>query len=290
MSVQQRLGVFALAASVCIFGSFQRRAWSQQPASPPAAAPLAADTPVAPPNTEAARLAHIAQDNARMFGSSPDDPGPLATNLSPAIKPAPVAAAMRKVADWQLAQSQQYFTIEDRSRQLDGRIWTWACALHRIHGRPSESLGDPKYLNAMRDMGKDQPLGAQPRRIRTPTQRSLAQTYLEIYLLDKQPDEIAPTKATLDKILAAARAPSSAPTTASPGGGAMPSSWPRPPGHACTPPPATQIHRLPRRGIRQDLHASSTTRKPTSTPATPASSKRRNRTARRCSGRAAKAG
>jgi rhamnogalacturonyl hydrolase YesR len=205
MSVQQKLGVVALAAGVCMFGSFQRSAWSQQPASPPAATPPAgpADTPVAPPNTDAARLAGIAKDNARMFGSSPDDPGPLATNLSPAIKPAPVAAAMRKVADWQLAQSQQYFAVVDRSRQLDGRIWTWG-ALYSGFVAASESLGDPRYVNAMRDMGKTTHWELSPGESDA-NQLSLAQTYLEIYLLDKQPDELAPTKARMDAVLTGPR-------------------------------------------------------------------------------------
>ena len=203
MSLRRRLGQLAIAASVSLFATL---APAQQPAAPPAAppvAPPAADTPIAPPNTDAARLAGIAKDNSRMFGSSPDDPGPLATNLSPAIKPAPVAAAMRKVADWQLAQSQQYFAVVDRSRQLDGRIWTWG-ALYSGFVAASESLGDPKYVNIMRDMGKTNQWELSPGESDA-NQLSLAQTYLEIYLLDKQPDELAPTKANLDAILARPR-------------------------------------------------------------------------------------
>jgi rhamnogalacturonyl hydrolase YesR len=199
MSLRLRLGQLAIAASVSLFATL---APAQQPAALPTAAP-AADTPVAPPNTDASRLAGIAKDNARMFGSSPDDPGPLATNLSPAIKPAPVAAAMRKVADWQLAQSQQYFAVVDRSRQLDGRIWTWG-ALYSGFVAASESLGDPKYVNIMRDMGKTNHWELSPGESDA-NQLSLAQTYLEIYLLDKQPDELAPTKANLDANLARPR-------------------------------------------------------------------------------------
>jgi rhamnogalacturonyl hydrolase YesR len=199
MSLRRRLGQLAIAASISLFATL---APAQQPAAPPAAPP-AADTPVAPPNTDAARLAGIAKDNSRMFGSSPDDPGPLATNLSPAIKPAPVAAAIRKVADWQLAQSQQYFSVVDRGRQLDGRIWTWG-ALYSGFVAASESLGDPKYVNIMRDMGKTNHWELSPGESDA-NQLSLAQTYLEIYLLDKQPDELAPTKANLDAILARPR-------------------------------------------------------------------------------------
>ncbi len=196
MSLQHKLGVFALAASVSLFGSTQRTAWSQQPAPPPAATPQP-DTPAAPPNTEAHRLDGIAKDAARHFGSDPDDPGPLAKDLSPAITPAAVSAAMRKVADWQLAQSQQYFTA------VDGRIWTWG-ALYTGFMAASQSLGDPKYINAMRDMGKATNWALSPGESDA-NQLALAQTYLEIYLLDKQPGELAPTKARMDAVLAGPR-------------------------------------------------------------------------------------
>ena len=46
--------------------------------------------------------ANIANNEMRHFGDAPDNPGPLATDLSDSIKPKAVAKAMRKVADWQL--------------------------------------------------------------------------------------------------------------------------------------------------------------------------------------------
>src|SRR5580658_2058125 len=147
MSVRQQFGILAIAASVCTFATF-----AQQPAPPPTA-PGLTDTPTAPPNTEATRLASIARDNAREFGSDPDDPGPLAKDLSPAITPAAVDKAMRKVADWQLAQSQQYFGTLDRTRQLDGRIWTWA-ALYAGYMAAASTLNETKYRDAMEQMGK----------------------------------------------------------------------------------------------------------------------------------------
>jgi rhamnogalacturonyl hydrolase YesR len=136
----------------------------------------------------------------RKFGSAPDDPGPLAKDISPAMKPKAIAAAMRKVADWQLAQSQQYFTVFDRARQLDGRIWTWG-ALYSGLMAASDSLGDPKYRDAMREMGKTYNWELSTTESDA-NQHSLGQTYLELYLLDKQPDELAPTKATFDAVLA----------------------------------------------------------------------------------------
>ncbi len=49
-------------------------------------------------------------------GDSPDNPGPLATDISPNLDRASIHAAMRKVADWEIA------TGESRFNQL----WTFA--------------------------------------------------------------------------------------------------------------------------------------------------------------------
>src|ERR1035437_7998236 len=46
--------------------------------------------------------ANIANNAARHFGDAPDNPGPIATDLSYSTKPAAVGKAMRKVADWQV--------------------------------------------------------------------------------------------------------------------------------------------------------------------------------------------
>src|SRR6185437_6842915 len=123
-------------------------------AQPPVpTAPGLTDTPTAPPNTEATRIASIARDDARMFGSDPDNPGPLAKDLSPAIKPAAIEKAVLKVADWQLAQTGQYFRVADRVRQLDGRIWTWA-ALYDGYLAAADEFRQTKYRDAMEAMGK----------------------------------------------------------------------------------------------------------------------------------------
>jgi unsaturated rhamnogalacturonyl hydrolase len=205
MSVRQKLSVLAIAASVCVFATSAQPTAVQQPASPPPPTPGLTDTPVAPPNTEAMRLAGIAKDNSRQFGSDPDDPGPLAKDLSAAITPEAVGAAMRKVADWQLAQSQKYFTTLDSGRPhlLDGRIWTWS-ALYAGYMAASSSLGEDKYRDAMEQVGKAYNWG-----LRSPLpsgdDMSIAQMYLELYLTDKQPEQLAPIKTALDAILAAPR-------------------------------------------------------------------------------------
>lgn len=197
-----KLGVFALTASVCLFATTAPTASAQ----PPASTPGLTDTPTAPPNTEAMRVAAIARDNSRMFGSSPDDPGPLATGLSPAITKPAVGAAMRKVADWQLAQSQQYFTTIDRARQLDGRIWTWS-VLYTGYMAAATTLGDEKYRSAMEDVGKAYNWGLRNTEHPSGDDMSIAQMYLELYLQDKKPEQLAPIQTALNNILAAPRIP-----------------------------------------------------------------------------------
>jgi unsaturated rhamnogalacturonyl hydrolase len=190
--------VFAVAASICVLGSA-----AQNPAPPASAASQLTDTPVAPPNTEAIRLAGIAKDDSREFGSDPDDPGPLAKDLSPAITPKAVSAAVRKVADWQLGQTQQYFTTIDRAKQLDGRIWTWSVLYTGFMGA-ADALNEPKYRDAMEQVGKGYNWGLRSM-MPSGDDMSIAQMYIELYLKDKQPEQIATIQTALNNILAAPR-------------------------------------------------------------------------------------
>ncbi len=133
--------VWAAAASVSLGGTVGRDVWAQAAGASGAAAQLT-DTPVAPPNTEAVRLAGIAKDNSRHFGSDPDSPGPIATDLSPAMTKDAVGKAMKKVADWQMGESQKWFAVVDKPL-LDGRIWTWSVLYVGLMAA-SDSLGDPR--------------------------------------------------------------------------------------------------------------------------------------------------
>lgn len=135
------------------------------------------------------QLAGIAKDNSRHFGDDPDDGGPLATDLSASLDPDAVGKAMRKVGDWQMDRSQQYFD----------RIWTWS-VLYSGFMAASNSLGDAKYRDAMEAMGKkfDWQLRSH---LPDADDQSVAQIYLELYLLKKDPAMIAPTQAELDALL-----------------------------------------------------------------------------------------
>jgi unsaturated rhamnogalacturonyl hydrolase len=196
MRMWRGLGLGIVGAGIIAFGACAQNGSAQTPAS------QLTDTPVAPPNTEAVRQAGITKDNSRHFGSDPDDPGPLATNLSPVLTPDAVAAAMRKVADWQLGQAEPYFSVVQKPL-LDGRIWTWS-VLYAGYMAASASLGEGKYRDAMEAMGKSYDWGLRSA-VPSADDESVAQTYLELYLLSKDPAMIGPTKTALDAVLAKPR-------------------------------------------------------------------------------------
>jgi len=131
----------------------------------------------------------IDKDTSRFFGDAPADGGPLANDLSPALQPAAIDKAMRKVADWQLARTTQH---------LD-KIWT-SSVLFAGFMAASEASGDPKYRDAMLAMSKQFEW-----KLRTPYPNaddiSVAQTYLELYMREPSPDRIAPTREQLDILI-----------------------------------------------------------------------------------------
>jgi unsaturated rhamnogalacturonyl hydrolase len=154
-----------------------------------AAPQLIAQAVPAAPLPSAAVQAGIDKDASRHFGDAPQDPGPLATNLSPALTPKAIDAAVRKVADWELARSQPYFD----------RIWTWS-VLYSGFMAASKSTGDPRYHDAMVAMSEKFDWSL---RNRTPNadDQSVAQTYLELYLEKPEPARIVPTRTDLDSII-----------------------------------------------------------------------------------------
>jgi rhamnogalacturonyl hydrolase YesR len=173
MTFPGKIARLAVVAGICMLGQ-QRSAIAQHQPTP----------------TE---QANIAENAARHFGNAPDNPGPLATDLSTSTRPAAVAKAMRKVADWQIQQAQPYYD----------RIWTWS-ALYTGFMAASDSLGDPKYRDAMLAMGQKFDWKLQSH-LPNADDQSVAQTYLELYLLKKDPAMMRPTQSELDALLAAPR-------------------------------------------------------------------------------------
>jgi unsaturated rhamnogalacturonyl hydrolase len=176
MSLRENLRLLAAVAGIC--------SWGMQPK-------MVAAQQVSYEHATPQQLAGIAKDNSRHFGDDPEDGGPMATDLSASLDPVAVGKAMRKVGDWQLARSEQYFD----------RIWTWS-VLYSGFMAASESLGDTKYRDAMEAMGKkfDWQLRSH---LPDADDQSVGQTYVELYLLKRDPAMIAPTRAELDALLAA---------------------------------------------------------------------------------------
>ena len=169
----KRIRIHTLAATVAALG-ITGAALAQTPAYP-------LPTPF--------QQAIVDKDTSRHFGDAPQDGGPLATDLSPALTPAAIDKALRKVADWQLARSQPF---------LD-RIWT-SSVMYTGFMAASDATGDPRYRDAMRAMSeqfKYELRGPYP----NADDLSVAQTYLELYFQDKRAETIAPTKAQLDTLI-----------------------------------------------------------------------------------------
>jgi len=173
MSIRGKVLLLAIGAGICMFGQLQLSIAQHQP------------TP--------REQANIANNEMRHFGDAPDNPGLIATDLSTSTRQAVVAKAMRKVADWQLERSQPY---------LD-RIWTWS-VLYSGFMATSESLGDPKYRDAMLAMSQKYDWQLRSH-LPNADDQSIAQTYLEFYLLKKDSAMLQPTQKELDAILAAPR-------------------------------------------------------------------------------------
>lgn len=141
------------------------------------------------PLPTAAMQAIVDKDTGRHFGDAPADGGPLATDLSPALRHADIDKALRKVADWQLART---------LKNVD-RIWTSA-VLFTGFMAASESTGDNKYRDAMLAMGKRFNWELR-REYPDADDLSVAQTYLELYFQDPTPEKIGPTRKHLDILI-----------------------------------------------------------------------------------------
>jgi len=114
-------------------------------------------------------------DRLPVVGDQPVVAPPVATDISPSLKPAEVKKVITKVADWQLNRLQGQYTTD----------WTMA-ALYTGFMAATDATGDQKYRAAMKDMGRklDWKLGP---RFNHADDVAVGQTYLELYLQDHWP-------------------------------------------------------------------------------------------------------
>jgi rhamnogalacturonyl hydrolase YesR len=150
-----------------------------------------------PRSAEAAPATTPSSVERATVGDSPDDPGPLATDISPALTHAAIRKAERKVADWQLATAEEKFNQQ----------WTFA-ALYDGMLAASKSTGDPRYHDAMVKMAQHFNWQLLNSRFPHADDMALGQSYMDMYLQKRDPVRMADTKAVLDKLIASKDDPS----------------------------------------------------------------------------------
>jgi len=123
-------------------------------------------------------------------GDAPDDPGPLATDISAAITHKDVRKVVRKVADWQLGHSEAKFNQQ----------WTFA-PLYDGMLAASKTTGDPSYHDAMVRMAQRFDWKLLNKRFPHADDMALGQPYLDLYLEKRDSIRVADTKAILDQLV-----------------------------------------------------------------------------------------
>jgi rhamnogalacturonyl hydrolase YesR len=141
----------------------------------------------APPRAPSSSSAG-ANSTDQAAGDSLDHTPPLA-NLSPELRRSAVAAAMRKVGDWELARAQPNFS----------RDWTFA-ALYAGYMAAAKALPEPRYEATMLDMGNRFDWTPGPRKAHADDQ-AIAQTYLGLYRDYREPRMIVPTEEQFNALM-----------------------------------------------------------------------------------------
>lgn len=122
-------------------------------------------------------------------GDAPADPGPLAKDLSPALEPAAIEAAMRKVANWQTSR------ITDTPSQ----DWTFA-TLYLGLLSASRTLHDPAYHDLVLGVATHYDWTLGPRKQHADDQ-AIGQSYLALYRENHDPHRIAAMRAQFDEVM-----------------------------------------------------------------------------------------
>jgi unsaturated rhamnogalacturonyl hydrolase len=129
------------------------------------------------------------QESTQPPGDSPENPGPLASDLSSRLKQADVRRAMRKVADWQLS----------RLTGTPSRDWTFA-ALYIGLLTASDKLDDAKYRDYVLSVGRHYEWQLGPRKLHADDQ-AIGQSYLWLYSRFHDKQMLEPTETQFQSLL-----------------------------------------------------------------------------------------
>lgn len=130
-----------------------------------------------------------AAESPAIVGDAPENPGPLASGLSGDIRPSAVKAAMRKVADWQLARVNHSFSQD----------WTFA-TLYLGMLAASDTLHAKDYRNYVKAAAEHYNWKLGPRKAHADDQ-AIGQSYLWLYSEHANPAYIAPLRQHFDEVM-----------------------------------------------------------------------------------------
>lgn len=132
--------------------------------------------------------------DSRASGDAPDDPGPLATDLSSELKPKAIQAVAEKVAAWQVKVAEPTFN----------RLWTYA-ALYDGLLAASKTTGDPAFRNAVLKYSEQEKWLLIDNRFPHADDQALGKAYMDLYLGDpknaRKPERMANTKEIMDRLV-----------------------------------------------------------------------------------------
>ncbi len=123
-------------------------------------------------------------------GDQPDNPGPLATDLSPKMNRQAILKAVKRVADWQLKAPESRFNIQ----------WTFA-ALYDGLLAASKATGDVRYRDRVVEIAKQNQWGLGPR-FGHADDEAVGRSYLALYAEHPEAERLTPTRDGMDKLLA----------------------------------------------------------------------------------------
>jgi len=136
-----------------------------------------------------AQTALTTNERLASVGDAPADPGPLATDLSAAVTPLAIHAAMHKVADWESA----------RVADTPSQDWTFA-TLYAGLLSASDTLKEPRYRDLVLKVAEHYAWTLGPRKIHADDQ-AIGQSYLWLYHEKPEPERIHPTQSEFDEVM-----------------------------------------------------------------------------------------
>lgn len=132
--------------------------------------------------------------DSKSSGDAPDNPGPLATDISPELKPKAIQAVIKKVAAWQVKVGEPHFN----------RLWTYA-ALYDGLIAASKATGDPAFSNAVLKFSEQEQWLLIEDRFPHADDEALGKAYMDLYFSDPKSSRksvrMANTKENMDRLV-----------------------------------------------------------------------------------------